>query len=156
MDNVSSETVFHAKSFRKLQLLLGTYRNIYSKSMVGILTAGVVVLQVIFLFNTIALTKEGASNQLAMYLLNLWASIMGAFILIFIFGSLADVYTYSEGVSESINGKVSLMKNKWFRRYHKSCPTLRIYFGGSNYLDGLTPLNLVEFTIDQTVSLLLL
>ncbi len=46
-------------------------------------------------------------------------------------------------------------RNLWVRRFHLSCIPLKIKFGDGNYYDQLTPLNIQNFAITQTVNLLL-
>lgn len=71
---------------------------------------------------------------------------------IFSFGVLSNVYNDSKQVLGNIRVRLQLKRNKWFKSWPKSCPALRIYFGGANYLDRIPPLNIHDFVINQTVS----
>lgn len=57
-----------------------------------------------------------------------------------------------------VNGTVvdwSLYKRKMGKRYFKSFPELRVYFG-NNFFERVTPLVMLDFSINQALSLILM
>ncbi len=77
--------------------------------------------------------------------------------------AIKEFNQYKSGVFEvsaELNSKYvqnpQLSARKLYRRRLKSWPILRCYLGSDNFFDELTPLTLVDFSVGQTVSLLLL
>lgn len=133
------------------------YRLNHSQFQIGLAIPSLIVLQTICLYNTISLFSGKDTGASIWYnLLYAECGTVCLFMIMYVFGILADVYNVSSGVQKRINGQHDLKRNKWFKRWIKSCPALRIYFSGSNYLDRLTPLNFQNFVINQTVGLMLL
>lgn len=56
----------------------------------------------------------------------------------------------------SIKGAQSVQGLVWKRKFIKSCPDIRVYFGSANYFEETTGLAVIKFVIDNTVTLLLL
>jgi hypothetical protein len=65
----------------------------------------------------------------------------------------ANVHTYSLELIRS--WKVSARRSRIVRRQLMACAPLKIKVG-TNYIDKLTPLVIMDFTISQTVSVLLM
>lgn len=153
--NISSVKV---SAYRELQLLSTEYRACFSKVMLAVVTSGFLVTGTVSLYNTIqfASGNESAGGSLQYNIIYMWAGIASLGDTVFINGILADTYKTSSSVLNNLKTQVQLKKSKWFQRWLKSCPVIKVYFGGTNYYDELTPLNLLDFVIDQTVSLLLL
>ncbi len=153
-DNVKRNTTL---LYRQLQVMAIQYRLNYSRVMIGISIPCVIAMETVCLYNTISLVSgRRANDSLGYNLLYAWTGIMLLLNVILMFGMLADVFNVSTKVLETINAKPEFRKSPWFRRWLRSCQVLKIYFGGTNYLDRLTPLTLEDFVINQTVSLLLL
>ncbi|CAL8098615.1 unnamed protein product [Orchesella dallaii] len=153
----------HTIAFRELQVMEIEYREIYSRTIVVVTLLCAIVMQVVCLFNTVTVllqdsneTDSDGSLQIGLNLVYFWCTIVAACAIVVFLGILADVYSVAKKVHEEIGSCVALKKNKWFCRFFRSCPILRIYLGGSNFLDELTPLTCENFAIDQTVGLLLL
>ncbi len=117
----------------------------------------VIAMQLACLYNSIAFLSGKETGGAIWYdLMCAWFEVVIIFVIIFVFGFLADVYNVSQQALQKINGRHELKKHKLFGRWLKSCPVFKIFFGGSNYLDRLTPLNIQDFAVNQTVSLMLL
>lgn len=143
--------------YRQLQLLCIQYRLNYSRYMIGSIMPCLVSMSVICWYNTIKkISGQNVNASMGYSLLYGWGGFVSLLNVLFMFGILVDVSNVSKKVLRRVNCKEEFRKNKWFRRWLKSCPTLKIYFGGSNFLERRTPLNLTKFVIEQTVSLLLL
>ncbi|CAL8120934.1 unnamed protein product [Orchesella dallaii] len=74
---------------------------------------------------------------------------------------MGQMFASSKQVGECVRSKALSMKMRaseqaWMRRYVKSFRPIKCYLGHVNYIDELTPLNLLEFCINQTVSLLMI
>ncbi len=68
----------------------------------------------------------------------------------------SGVFKVSTELIAKVTKNRQLSTHKIYRRQIKSWRILRIYLGSDNFFDELTPLNLVDFGVGQTVSLLLL
>jgi len=158
IQKVTNKTQKKGLEFRELQLMCIQYRHIYSKYFLSINTVCIIILATLCLYNTIATAVDDGegSKQLGMSILYFWCTIGTATCLVINYGILADVQAFSDSVLREVKSKLEFKQSRWFTRFLKSCPVLRIYIGGSNYFENLTPLNLWSFVVDQTVSLLLL
>ncbi len=146
-------TMFH----RQLQIMSIHYRLNLSQFQIGFAIPCLIAVQTACLMNTFSLISGKEIGGPIWYnLLYVWGAMVFFLVIIFVFGILADVYNVSSEVQRKVNGRHDLKRNKWFKRWLKSCPRFKIYFGGSNYFDRLTPLNIQSFAINQTVSLMLL
>lgn len=150
----SNKTVW--LTWRQVQLLSNEYRRIFSKRLVGIFTAVISTVTIVSLYNSITVLKGGdaTGGSFGYTMLYAWASVVGSFLLFTNNGVSADVYKTSKEVQNRLKKK--FRQDKWIRRWLLSCPYIKIYFGSSNFFDDLTPLILLDFVIDQTVSLLLM
>ncbi|CAL8128263.1 unnamed protein product [Orchesella dallaii] len=155
---VTSTTRNKVMEFRELQIFAIHYRLINSSYFLGFHTFCLIIVGVICLYNTIiwAQNPDASSVQLGLNVLYLWCSFVTIFITVFIYGILADVYKISKQVEKAMNCNEKLKTDKWLTRFLKTCPPIRVFIGGSNFLDELTPLTLEDFVISQTVSLLLM
>ncbi|CAL8128269.1 unnamed protein product [Orchesella dallaii] len=155
---VTSETRKNVMAYRELQIFAIQYRFINSRYFLGLHSFAIIVAAVMCMYNTIIwIQNPGASSvQLGLNALFLWCAVVTIFIFIFVYGILAGVYKISKNVNEAMNCNERLKTNKWFTRFLKTCPPIRIFIGGNNFLDELMPLTLEDFVINQTVSLLLL
>ncbi|CAL8121156.1 unnamed protein product [Orchesella dallaii] len=144
--------------FRELQLLCIQHRAIYSKYFVVANTICVITLAILCLNNSIvaAFDPMGGMQQLGFDLLYLWCTFGTGLVLVTMTGILSDVYRVSKSLRRNLNGNVELKRNCWFKRFLQSCPILRIYIAGNNFVDELTPLTFENFVIMETVDILLL
>ncbi|CAL8140564.1 unnamed protein product [Orchesella dallaii] len=150
------------KAFRELQIIGILHREVYSSYALPVSMICCISMQIVCLFNTITvLLKENGKEteedlQIGLNLVYLWCTFVAASAILVLFGILADVYKVGRHVHSELNSLFELKRSKRFRRFLKSCPILRVYIGGSNFIDELTPLTAENLAIDQTVSLLLL
>ncbi len=142
---------------RQLQIMGIHYRLNLSQFQIGCAMFSFIAMQWACLYNSISfLSGKDTGGPIWYDLMYAWSEIVFIVGVLFVFGILADVSNVSQRVKNKINGRHELKTNKWFKRWLKSCPVFRIYFGGSNYLDSVTPLNIQNFAVTQTVSLMLL
>ncbi len=142
---------------RQLQLPSIQYRLNLSRFSIGCGILGYIMSQVACLYNSITfLSGKDTGSPIWYDLVYGWSEIICIAFVIFVFGILADVNNVSQQVQQKINGRHELKRNKRFKRWFQSCPVFKIYFGGSNYFERLTPLNIQNFAINQTVSWMLI
>lgn len=133
------------------------YRLYISKIQIGCAIPCLIAVQMSCLHNSITfISGKDTGGPIWYTLFYAELEVVFFFLVIFVCGILADVHYVSNRVHRKINGDFELKRNKWLRRWIRSCPYLRIYFGGSNFLEISTPLNIQNFAINQTLSLLLL
>lgn len=77
-------------------------------------------------------------------------------IILIIFGSFAKVIHESKHLHRNLKGDTQLQKNRWFKRFWRSCQIIKIYLGRTNYFEDVTPLKIEDFVIQQTVNLMLM
>ncbi len=78
-----------------------------------------------------------------------------------ILGEMGMVYQTSNSWVKKMQLKINtrripLRDRKWEGRFYKSCSALRIMIGSRNFVDQLTPLNSLQFSMTLTANLLLL
>ncbi len=143
--------------YRQLQVMAVQYRLNYSRFMIGTIIPVMIAMETICLYNTVSfLSGRSTNDSSGLNLLYAWSGFMVLFNVIFMLGLLAEVFNVSTKVIRMMNVSSNMRKHSWFRRWLRSCQVLKIYFGGNNYLDRLTPLAVENFIIEQTASLLLL
>ncbi len=141
---------------RQIQQLSIQYRLNHSMFQLGCAIPCLIAIQMACLNNSIVLfSGKDTGGPIWYNLLYVWCEFMVFLMIVFVFGILADVHNVSIEVHKKINGRLELKRNKWFKRWIKSCPVLKIYFWESNFMDRLTPLNIQSFAVTQTVNLML-
>ncbi len=89
-------------------------------------------MQVACLNNSVALfSGKDTGGPIWYNLLYVWAQVMIFSVIVFVFGIQADVYYVSIEVHKKINGRTEMKTYKWFKKWIKSCPPLKIYFASS-------------------------
>lgn len=156
VSRIESVSAKMLSTYRQLQILCIEYRICFSNAMLGVSTTGICVIATICMYNTIqTVSGRNTTGSLQYDILYAWSGNTCLLIVVCVNGILADVYKVSLAVMDTLGSHSGLNKSKWFKKWFKSCPVLKIYLGGSNFFDQLTPLTLLDFVIDQTVSLLL-
>ncbi len=146
-----------AKVFRQLQLLNGSLNGIQK---------GPPILAFIFTFIVIeafALSTLIGSNTIDLRMkATLFIVTVDCFMgLLIIVGQMGMVNQKSSSLIETMKNshkhlEMSVGDRKWEHRFYRSCSALKILIGSTNFVDELTPLNCLNFSIDCTVNLLLL
>lgn len=81
---------------------------------------------------------------------------MDGFAMIFITRVGSEVVTCSKRFVQATRSCGEYGRSKEFRKRVAALDVIKVKFGGSNYIDSLTPLVLLHFCITETVSLILL
>ncbi len=101
----------------------------------------------------------GETNSLMIASFGVMA-VNGFFAILVSLGGLVSVFIKSKEIkkgSKMLEISYNCRKErKWARRYWKSCNVIKIKFGESNFLEELTPLKSLHFSLDLTVQFLLL
>jgi len=139
--------------FRELQVMSINYRLIYSCYFTVVMMIAIMSVHTISLFSCLRLGDE---LPVAMLLFYIVCSFDCAFIILFVYGGLADVLKASRSLQSDLKGKAEFQIDRWFRRYLRSFQTVKVHFGETSFIDEITPLIFEDFVIQQTVSLLLL
>lgn len=141
--------------FRGIQILVDEFNRFH---------ATYLILNKIFVF-TVALVLGVYSSIRLSYILPApqmlilrWGAVDCLVGIVIDFGVKAQIYLVSSELKTKHRNAVlrNLLQNKWFNRWVKSCPDLKVKIGSVNYVDKSTPLHLLSFCLDQVVSLLLL
>lgn len=143
--------------YRQLQIISIQYRIIFSQFQISCVIVCCIAIQTACLYNTIIFMSGGDTGGPIWYdLMYAWTELTIFADIVFVIGILAEVNSVSEKMQKKINGRHELKKNKWLKRWIRSSPGLKIYFGESNYLEKITPLIFQDFSTRQTASLMLL
>ncbi len=142
--------------FSQIQIIWLHYRPNLSQFQIGCTMLSLITMQLACLYNSISfLSGKNTGGPIWYHLFCAWCEFVLVNLTVFVFSILADVYNVSNAVLKKIKGRTELKRNPWLSRWIKSCPTFKVYFGGSNYLDRLIPLNIQNFIVIQTISLVL-
>ncbi|CAL8129340.1 unnamed protein product [Orchesella dallaii] len=137
---------------RQFQILLISYNDIHQRFGV-VCGAGQSV--IILTICSYALIRLGPT-LIPLHIMFFLAAGTQAFItIVFVFGTLGNVYRTSEMVLQQAKKAGGQRSDLWFRRVLKSWPKQKIRFGEVNYLDSLAPFTLIHFSISLTVNMLL-
>lgn len=152
--NGCREATWATQEFREIQLMVAVYhRQLNSKSVfLGILIPGPFV-QVLGNYTVIEYLRGRAHLPIEM-IMHIGCIVIVTFCTFCLaIGFLAMVYRESKDVQKLLGRNA---RNKAFKRFCKSCPVLKVNFGGSgNFFEPVTSLNIEQFSIDQTINLLL-
>jgi hypothetical protein len=136
--------------YTQLQLLEGAWNNICKHLMQMIYLMSVSSLFIVSVYTSIKFVNE--IPLVAMILLASLYINCAAFIVVGC-TTAANVHTYSHELIHS--WKVSARRSRVIRKQLMACAPLKIKLG-TNYIDKLTPLVIMDFTISQTVTVLLI
>ncbi|CAL8092342.1 unnamed protein product [Orchesella dallaii] len=144
--------------YRQLQIL-NRYYNVIQQNV--LFTSTLVLVTNGFIVSTYVMLSNG-SNVTVLQLFQFLNGGSNCFLVILIqIGAMAKLYGESSMVIQNLKKSVtrrdmSGRKRKWIQRYLKSLTPLRVAVGSVNFIDELTPINLLDFCVSQIVSLLLL
>ncbi len=106
------------------------------------------------------------SEDILIFGLFLVVALNCAFAIIVLAGGIAQMQKLSSEILQDIRcninqnpkslRKLSRFEFRWERRFYLACPDLKAKIGSVSYMDGLTPLNLLDQANDLTINFLLL
>lgn len=136
--------------FRRLQLLTGRFNKIHQLKVLVPLLFTVTSHQVFSVYG--AIKFNGQLNFVSYALFAILGS-QGFLVIMGMFTGLADVFTMSKRVK--LNLEKSQRHHKFLRRFHFSCPLIKIRFGTLNYIESFTPLGFENFALVQATNMLM-
>lgn len=136
--------------------MITIFRQITAQGVILPIVVCVITAQINQLYIIINVSNGSMEAPFGLFIVCIGGALMDVIILMLGCGMLADVWRISIETEGKILSSESMKRCKWFRKFHKSCQTLRISFGGQNFLEPLTPPNFEHFVVSQTVNLLLL
>lgn len=146
-----------SKLYRELQLL-NTFSNCVQQNIIGSLILGAIVATSTGLGLLVKL-NENMANVMVYGAMGM-AFVDGITMLMILLGGMVSVCASSKIVLKQAKFlELSMVpkKNKmWVKRVWRSCDKLKIKFGDNNFLEELTPLRCLDFSVGLTVQLLLL
>ncbi len=141
---------------REIQVMLNRCCGIYSGFVLPSIAAGGMFAQVATLYLSIDLVRNGqVGDQKAMMIACTWVAFAMALVFWFVYGALGDVSNVGKRERRKFKGCRWLMEDKWFRRAVKGYPLLGIRLGEYSVLNRMTPLNIENMVVEQTVNFLL-
>lgn len=138
--------------YREIEVMSTEFRRLYCSMIAGVLVS-VMLIQTISLY---AIVKLGFELPLPMFIVFFTAGSNAVLVLVYMYSSLAEVFTASQNVLEIKLKTGNIHPSPWFRRYLKSCKIIKVFIGSTNYAEPSTPLTVKDFCIGQTISLMLL
>lgn len=150
-----AKTLHHATMFyRKTQLLNAKFNHIHQKMISSSGILGITIIQISCWY--LLLKSEWSVVNLPLISVFLLCACNSTIVNLTVIAVMGNLVTMSIKILHIVKWKRSgFGRNMWVRRFHLSCVPLKIKFGDSNYFDQLTPLNIQNFAITQTVNLLL-
>ncbi|CAL8093445.1 unnamed protein product [Orchesella dallaii] len=148
----SKQAVNSTLIYRQIQLLARQYNEIHQRSITSAIIISVVFTQSICLYALVDLHDD------MMWVIMVFFGMMAVdcfFAIAMLCGTLADTYDISVKILKDMKRRHNHRGFKWLSRFHRSCQAIKIRFGMTNFMEKLTPLNFENFSLCQTVNLLL-
>ncbi|CAL8140234.1 unnamed protein product [Orchesella dallaii] len=152
------EALKHLPLYRQIQIL-NHYYNINQKHDLLIAHEYIMVFGVIISF--FALISLGTEAFLPQFMLHSLNGFDAAIVLLVCNSIMGQMYSASKQFcrktkDQILSNHLSGVQRRWIQRYLKSCAVLKCNVGDVNFIEELTPLVMLDFCINQIVSLLLL
>ncbi len=156
MNNLTSRQAYHVcMIFRKIQVMLAEFRNIYSMKAILPKVFGMVIVQITMALIWIDLCRrENAKEHLHVIAVGAFCSVQLALMCLYGFGTLGKVCGVSTSSRAEIRANMTAMRRKQFRKFFTACPLLKINIGDQSFLEPSTPLVMEEFIVDNLIGVL--
>ncbi|CAL8127509.1 unnamed protein product [Orchesella dallaii] len=143
-----------SNDYRIIQTMALVFNGIYQKWAIVVLLIFQTIIQIA---GVCSLIRFGKVMQVAESAVFLVCAFNAVSIILIVYGSAAHVNMCSAGVIKSFKRVTTKMgrEKKWWIRFVRSCPEVKIRFGATNYIDQLSPINYMDFNINQTVTVLI-
>ncbi len=138
--------------FRETQIMANQYRNLYSCYMTVAVVVSTMLVHSISLYVCL---KFGIDLPLSTFLFFALVAVNSGFILVYMYTSLANIFSASRYILENKLQK-GMGNGPWRRRFLNSCKVVKVYIGNTNFVEPLTSLTVEQFSVDQTITLMLL
>lgn len=149
-----------AQLYRQFQIF-NTFGNIIQQYIVLVLLIAATSCMSISLMSLVRLSSNlNDRNNIFVLLVYGISASNGTFAMLVLLGGMVSVYTESNNLFKIVK-KLDLscgnrVDRMWRRRYWKSCTLIKFKFGDSNFIETLTPLRCLDFSLNFTLQLLLL
>ncbi len=140
--------------FRNIQILLIHFNEFHAKYLVLVKIFGQALYITLGLYSFIRLSTVLPVVQFLVHGIGILDSLIGV---IFCYGMKAQVFSVSTALKTQDKNYImrNLLRSKWFQRFFRSCPQLKVKIGSVNYIDEFTPLSIISISLGQLVNFLL-
>ncbi len=142
--------------FRSMQLLTGLINELQAGSLIPVIVS---LTTLISAFALSTLVKGSNSDMLFVATLFLLLADCCLVVLV-ILGQMAIMHSRSRTILDTMKRRttvfLSALDRKWEQRFYRSCSYLKFMIGSVNFVDELTPLNCLQFSVTLSVNVLLL
>ncbi|CAL8068823.1 unnamed protein product [Orchesella dallaii] len=148
----------HLPLYRQIQIL-NRYYNVIQKN--GLIIAHEYTLIIAIIISVVTLLSLGSNVSLPEFIMHGLSGVDAAIVLVVCNTIMGQMYSASKQFCTKkkdhiLSNQVGNVQRRWIQRYLKSCAVLKCNVGDVNFIEELTPLVMLDFCINQTVSLLLL
>jgi hypothetical protein len=140
------------KQLRELQLLNQAFNNIYQVGVFAVYVTAVILLSILsgsFLLKTYR-------DSIIFFLFSFGVTVACYSLLGILLTFASHVWTTSDKIQISWKQNPRLMKNPISRRTRLSVRNMKIKIGSCNFIERMTPLVIISFCVEQTVTVILL
>ncbi len=142
---------------RSLQILLIYFREVNTTAVIFGFCFGQGLVQTVVTFTLLDLIKnERVHDEMFITIGHAWTIPVCVFSCVSMLGVFGQVYNTCLEMSSKFQKNENLIRGKYFRRFHRSCPILRVHVGPTNFVEMQTAINLEQIVLEQTVELQLL
>ncbi len=146
--------------YRKLHLLNSLYNQVQKHILGVIMICAMLGISISLALLVASLSNSEQEANLIAIIAFVVAIMNSTIILLCFLSEMVAVRTKTENYLMKVK-KLELRqtgreKRMWIRRYWRSCATVKIKFGENNFLEKLTPLRCLDFSVNLTVQFLLL
>jgi len=157
--NGPPKNIRHLIFYRQVQILSRYYNQLQQNKLITVVISGIIVPLILSYYAIISVGLYSISTAELLFFVTV--AFDGPVCLTVYTTVMGQLYVESKRVGKKVNGRVlSSIKGrkqiKWVVRYVKSLWPVKCYIGYNNFVDELTPLNLLSFCANQIVSLLML
>lgn len=153
--NISRISSQFKNIFREVQILLGEFNGLYSNTLVFLQVIASTSL-ISPMYSLICYLKGEVNMPVVVLVLYFILVMDGIVVLHVVFGFAGDFYQDAVEGRTILKGCHLLMRCKQFRWFCRSCPTLKVMFGSTNFIDKVTSLVFLHFCICRLLDLLLI
>jgi hypothetical protein len=140
------------KQLRELQLLNQAFNNIYQVGVFAVYVTAVILLSILsgsFMLKTYR-------DSIIFFIFSFGVTVACYSLLGILLTFASHVWTTSDKIQISWKQNPRLMKNPISRRTRLSVRNMKIKIGSCNFIERMTPLVIISFCVEQTVTVILL
>ncbi|CAL8130034.1 unnamed protein product [Orchesella dallaii] len=152
------QAVRHLPLYRQIQILNQYYNAIQKNDLIIAHEYVLIMAVIISVFTLISVGTEVFLPRFILHSLNGFDTAILLLVCNTIMGQMhsASKQFCTKNKDQILSNKLASKHTKWIQRYLKSCAFLKCNVGDVNFIEELTPLVMLNFCINQIVSLVLL